>query len=201
MSNGVLFANPLVSPEQFDFLNVAGTISPGVCKLEGSSRPYKWDIKDAPGSQGASETYRGWRPSEGIKFKFRFWTAAQIDEFFGTFLPLLQYDATKSSPKPVNVLHPVLAANGITNLVTKEIGPLIDEGNQLWSVAVEFIEFRPAPKKNATSTPNGTNINTKPDTGSKPTAQEQQNETAERLRRQIEQDKIDLANAKKAAGL
>lgn len=181
MSNGVLFANPLVSPEQFDFLNVAGTISPGVCKLEGSSRPYKWDIKDAPGTQGATETYRGWRPSEGIKFKFRFWTAAQIDEFFGTFLPLLQYDATKSNPKPINVLHPVLAANGITNLVTKEIGPLVDDGNQLWSVSVEFIEFRPGPKKNATSTPNSTNINSKPGTGSKPTAQDEQDKEIERL--------------------
>lgn len=180
-ANGILFANPLVSPEQFDFLNVAGTISPGVCKLEGSSRPYKWDVKDAPGSQGATETYRGWRPSEGIKFKFLMWTAAQIDEFFGTFVPLLQYDATKSNPKPINVLHPVLAANGITNIVTKEIGPLVDSGSQLWSVTVEFIEYRPAPKKNATSTPTGTNSNSKPGTGNKPTAQDEQDKEIQRL--------------------
>ncbi len=177
----ILFANPLVSPEQFDYLNVAGTISPGVCKLEGGNRKYKWDVKDAPGTQGATETYRGWKVGDPIKFKFQLWTPAQIDEFFGTFLPLLEYDATKTNPKPVNVLYPVLAANGITNLVTDDIGPLVHEGNQLWSVSVAFLEYRPAPKKNATSTPTGVNSNSKPKTGSKPTAQDAQDLEIQRL--------------------
>lgn len=174
------FANPLVLPEQYDFLNVAGVLSPGVFKLEGGTRPYKWDIKDAAGTQGATETYRGLRPSENIKGKFLFLTAAQIDEFFNVFVQLLHYDATKTAPKPINVLHPVLAANGITDLIVQEVGPLTHEDDhQLWSVTVEFAEYLPAQKKNATTTP--TNTKTTTNTKGKPTVQDVQDKEIERL--------------------
>lgn len=182
---GVLFANPLTSPEQYDFLNVAGVISPGVFVLDGGGRPYKWDVKDAAGTQGATETYRGLRPSESIKGKFLFWQASQIDEFYNNFVGLLHYDATKKDPKPVDVLHPALAANGITSLITIDVGPLTHEdGKQLWSVTVEFKEYRPAKKKNVTKTP----VNTVPfgppsnlAGGGKPTAQDEQDREIERL--------------------
>jgi hypothetical protein len=176
---GFFYANPLRLPEQYDFLNVAGILSPGVFVLSGGSRPYKWDIKDAAGTQGATETYRGLRPSDDVKGKFLFWTADQIDEFFTKFVPLLHYDATKSSPKPIDVLHPVLAANGITTLVTTNVGPLTHEGQQLWSVTVEFTEFKPAKKKNATTTPNSTKTTT--NTAGKPTAQDAQDKEIEKL--------------------
>jgi len=179
----VLFANPLTSPEQFDFLNVAGVLSPGIFKLEGGERPYKWDVKDAAGTQGATETYRGLRPSEDIKGKFLLWTVEQIDEFFNTFVPLLHYDATKKAPQPINVLHPVLAANGITNLVTKNVGPLVHEdGKQLWSVTVEFIEYRPAQKKNATTTPKSSKTTT--NAQGKPSVQDVQDKEIEKLLKQ-----------------
>lgn len=177
------YANPLILPEQYDFLNVAGVLSPGVFKLDGGERPYKWDIKDAAGTQGATETYRGLRPSDDIKGKFLFWTAAQIDEFFNVFVPLLHYDATKTAPKPINVLHPVLAANGITDLIVKNVGPLTHEdGKQLWSVTVEFAEYLPAQKKNATTTPTSTKTTT--NSKGKPTAQDVQDKEIERLLQQ-----------------
>lgn len=180
MADGVLYANPFDSPEQYDFLNVAGVINPGLFILDGGTRPYKWDVKDTAGAQGATITYRGLRPSDDIKGEFQFWTAAQITEFYGTFIALLQYDATKSNPKPVDVLHPVLAANGITSVVTKEIGPLKHVGKQLWSVTVEFMEYRPAKKKNATSTPTATKTDNKTN-GGKPTAQDTQDKEITKL--------------------
>ena len=152
-----LVINPLRVPAYYDKLNIAGLDNPGVFILiSGGSRPYRWDRKSPAGSQGATSTYRGWDVSSGIKGKFVFWTADQIDEFFESYLPLLQYDANKQSPAPVDIFHPALNTNGVTAIQVDEIGPLVDDGNgkQMWSVTIEFSEFRPPPKKNATSTPN-----------------------------------------------
>jgi len=183
---GVLFANPFDSPEQYDFLNVAGVISPGLFKADGGSRPYKWDTKDSAGTQGATQTYRGLRPSDDLKGKFCFWTRAQVQEFYDSFVALLHYDATKANPKPIDVLYPSWAANGITSLITEKVGPLKHEdGKQLWTVDVEFSEYRPAAKKNATSTPTGTQTTSgnkgATGTGNKPTAQDAQDIEIEKL--------------------
>lgn len=152
-----LYANPLEDPGAWDFIIVAGAVSPGLFKLTGGgSRSYLWDVKAAAGAQGSTETYRGWKVSDGIKGTFTFWLQRQIDEFFATFLPLLEYDATKANPKPVDVQYPPLMANDVFSMVTEEIGPLHDAGNQLWTVEVGWIEYRPAKKKNVTTTPNTT---------------------------------------------
>ncbi len=148
-----LVVNPLRIPAFYDKLNIGGVDNPGVCKLEGGARKYSWESKEPSGGQGGFLTYRGWGLSDGIKAKFLFWEAEQIDAFYSDYYPLLQYDATKREPKPVAVFHPALAANNIRTLVVNEIGPLVDEGVQLWSVTVEFTEYAPAPKKNATATP------------------------------------------------
>lgn len=151
-----LVVNPLRVPALYDILTVAGYDNPGIFILvSGGERGYKWDRKDPAGAQGATSTYRGWNVSTGIKGKFVFWTAVQIDEFFSTFISLFQLNAESKEPKPIEVFHPVLFANGITAVSVDSIGPLVDEGNgkQLWSVTIEMSEFRPAPKKNATATP------------------------------------------------
>lgn len=152
--------NPLVAPDLWDKLQVAGVENPGLFVLAGGgNRSYSWDVKEAQGGQGGFVTYKGWALSDGIKARFKFWTAAQIAAFYTGFMPLLQYDATKQEPKPVAVYHPALYANGITSVVVKDISPLTDEGAQLWYVEVELVEFAPPPKKNATSTPKGTSGN------------------------------------------
>ena len=190
-----LYANPLgvgADPDAFDFILVAGCRSPGVVEWQGGGREYKWDVKDPAGSQGATETYRGWNVSDGIKFKIKMWTGEQIAFCYATFLPVLQYDATKTNPKPVDIQHPVLMANDIFSVITRNIGPLTNAGNQLWTVEIEFTEYRQPPKKNATSTPNNTATN-KPRSsargaaggsmllGDKPTAQDAQDVEIQKL--------------------
>jgi hypothetical protein len=149
----VLSASPLDSPGIYDKLVVSGRVSPGVFQLQGGERSYNWDKKKAAGAQGATSTYLGWNPTDGIKGKFLVWTNPDIFELTDEFLPLFQYDASKQSPKPVQVYHPVLALNQITAVTIDSIGPLTPEGKGLWSVTVEMSEFRPAPKKNAVATP------------------------------------------------
>lgn len=148
----MLTSNPLLTPGDYDVISVAGVSSPGVVEVTGAERPYKWDTKEAAGAQGATITYRGWDLAKP-KLKFRFWRADQISEFYQSFVPLLQYDASKTSPKPVDCYHPALVASNIKSVVVTNLGQLTHEGAQLYSVTVDLLEYRPAPKVNATSTP------------------------------------------------
>lgn len=169
---GALLANPLLLPEFFDTLVAAGiSLGPapgsdvtGLFRLQDcDGRPFKWDQKDSPGTQGATITYRGWRPSK-MKFRFELWTPDDIDNFFALYLPSFQIDATKAAPKPVDVLHPVLSSLEIYSVVAETIGPLKHEGKGLYSLTIEMLEYRQAKKKNVTTTPNTTS-GTKPRQG------------------------------------
>lgn len=155
-----LTANPLLNPAAYDQIVIAGVAWPrvvgldqGLVKVSGAARVYSWDVKDSPGTQGSTLTYRGFKPTDSISIRFEFWLPQHITDFYTNVLPLLEYDAGKSSPKPVTVVHPVLQAQGITALVIKQIGQLTEEDKQLWSLTVEAIEYRPAGKGNATTTP------------------------------------------------
>lgn len=170
----VLTSNPLVNPEAFDVIVVAGVVNPGIVKVTGAERVFDWDVKDAPGSQGSTITYRGWKPTESIQLRFELWTQAQITEFFTTFVPLFYYDASKSAPKPVDVFHPILNANQINSVVTKKIGPLVLEDKQLYSCTIEVLEYRPAPKKNATTTPKSSTGTDPSKAAAKPTVEDEQ---------------------------
>src|ERR1700744_4759564 len=177
-----LSANPLVNPGAYNSVTCAGIKSPGVFKLTGGARKYKWDIKDAAAAQGATETFQGWKVSEDIRGRFEFWMPEQIDYFYATFLPVLKYDATKKNPvESIEIFHPALLANDISSVVTLHVGPLTHEGQQLWVVEVEWAEYRPAPKKNATSTPKSTNTNGDANK-KKPTAQDAQDQQLQDLR-------------------
>lgn len=177
---GVLTVDPFTNPDAFNLLNVGGTDNPGVFSLEAGcgNRPYKWDVKPVAGGQGATTTYQGFDVAK-IKGKFKLWTSAQIAEFFAEYLPLLSYDATKTKPTPITIFHPSLFANDITSVVVQDIGPLTHEGGQLWTVTIEMLEFRPAPKQNTTTTPKSANPATKNAAG-KPTVTDALDQAIER---------------------
>jgi len=159
---GVLVVDPITNPDAYNKLSVGGVDNPGLFLLESDGdRPYRWDVKNVAGGQGSTITYQGWDLAKP-KGRFVFWTSEQIQEFYGSYLPLLAYDATKKAPKPIAVFHPVLFANDIISVVVDKIGQLTHEGQQRWSVSTDLIEYRPAPKVNTTTTP------TSADPGSSP---------------------------------
>ncbi len=133
----------------------------GVFEASGFDRPYKWDIKDAPGTQGASITYRGGKPAEG-KFKFIFGVgesidqARSIDQFDRDIMPLFFIDATKTQVLPITVSNTLLQALGIFAVTTTKIGQYVHAGAGLWTIEMEMLEYKPAAKKNVTTTPTST---------------------------------------------
>lgn len=145
--------NPIAIPSLWEFILIAGVRSPGLAEVSGADRTYDWDTKTAPGTEGATSTYKGKGPVT-FTVKFTFWEEEQIDQW-NRFAPLLKYEAVKSVVKPVDIIHPALAQNGIGAAVTKKIGQLAHDGLGLWTVSVEFLEYFPPKKKNATQTPSG----------------------------------------------
>jgi hypothetical protein len=149
---GVLTVSPLADPSNYDKIVCAGITNAGICIVTDADRKYDWDTKKSAGSQGTTITYRGWDLAKP-KVKFLLWTDAMIRQFYDEFVPALSYDADKQAPKPFDVYHPKLFASQIYWMVTTNIGELTDEGNQLWTVTCEFLEYRQATAKNATTTP------------------------------------------------
>lgn len=161
----VFAADPLVDPGRWDQMIAAGVVSPGVARLmSGGGREYTWDIRQAPGVQGYTMTYRGWKAGEDIVFRFEFFehpdgpgyatAASQVQSFYLVWLPIWAIDARKIKPDPVSVTHPALFANDIQSLLCKRIGPLETDGRMRWWCDMTFLEYRP-PKLIAASTPKG----------------------------------------------
>ncbi len=181
---GTLFVNPLRAPELVNTIVVAGVscgpfgdIRAKFELIDPKGRPFKWDIKDAPGTQGATITHRGSRPSQ-FTFKFTFGVgepvdqAKAIDDFDSKMAQLFQIDVTKKEPKPLDVLQIQLASVDIFAVVAENIVGYEFDGAGLYVFTIHCLEYAPAKKKNATSTPTGTT--TTPKKAQSQTFQDQQ---------------------------
>lgn len=184
---GVLTVSPLGNPTDYNGATIAGIKfndkQPApmnfIVEVTGAERKFSWDVKRSAGSQGQTITYRGWDLAKP-KLKFKFWTDEQITAFWQQIVPVMYYDAEKQNPKPWDIYHPKTFASMIFWLVTEQIGDLVDEGGQLWTVTVECLEYRQAKAKNATSTPEQSN-NNQGGNGTKPTALDAQDREIQQL--------------------
>lgn len=167
MSSGQL--NPIDNPQAWDVIVIGSATSPGICKVSEFKRAFEWDVKKGKGTFGSTVTFVGRPPAKG-SITFYLWTAQHFTDW-ETFRPLLKYDPTKNTVKAVDIFHPSLADIGISSVVTESLGNIVHEGNQLYSVKVDFLEYFPPPKKSAVSTPNTSDPNTGGKNKSEPTAQ------------------------------
>lgn len=154
MSNISGLINPLRFPQTWDTFQVGAVFNPGIIPpggITGFEREYEWDVKKGKGAYGGTVTFTQKPPAKG-KIKIHLWTAAQIDAL-QNFVPLLEYDPTKTTVKAVDIYHPSLTVTGIRSVVTEDISPLVHEGGMLFSLTFSFIEYNPPPKASAVSTP------------------------------------------------
>lgn len=155
MSSGAL--DPINNPQEWDVIRVGGITSPGLCKLGDMKSKSEWDVKKGKGVYGATLTYVG-RPPTKFTITFKLWLPSHFAAW-DTFRPLFKYDATKKQVQAVDIYHPALADIELSSVVCEGIGAINHEGNQLYTIAVDFIEYFPAPKGSAISTPTGSKSN------------------------------------------
>lgn len=181
MSSGSI--DPIANPQDWDVVRIGQVVSPGICKVGEFKRSYEWDQKKGKGSLGATVTFVQRPPAKG-SVVFRLWTSAHFVAW-DTFRLALQYDPTKKAVQAVDIYHPSLADLGITSVVTESIGNIVHEGDQLYTITVDFLEYFPPPKNSAVSTPTGsrsTTSNTTPGAPADPVADAQQKQIAELLK-------------------
>ncbi len=151
MSNFLSTAvSPWAQPNSWDTIQI-GTVSwYGKFEIEGFARKYNWNIAAGWGFQGAYEIFQAQPPAEG-SITFYVWADTQYSTYIA-LVAALSYspthlppsNASGSSTNALNVVHPMLQNNGITQLIVKSIGPLKKQSDDLlFSFTVEFAEFVP----------------------------------------------------------
>jgi hypothetical protein len=149
MASGSL--NPIDNPQAWDFVTISGVNSPGLAEVSEWPRHHEWDVKKGKGTLGGTVTFVGRPPATG-KIKFMLWTAAHFQQW-ESFRALMKYDPTKKAPQAVDIFYPSLADINITSVVVEDIGNIVHEGGQLYSITVAFLEYFPPPKASAVGTP------------------------------------------------
>lgn len=174
--------NPFENPQVWDVIRVGQVVSPGLCDVGEFLRSYGYDIKKGKGMAGAKLTLTTKPPTEG-SFELIIWTPAQA-RAWDKFLPLLDYDPSKTTAKAIDIYHPALADIGVKSIVVKDIGSWMHKGKGKYSRKLAVIEYFPESKKNVTSSPNGsksTQRGTTPGAQPDPIADAKQREIARLL--------------------
>ncbi len=151
--------NPIDDPQSWDTVTMAGIVCPGICKIGEFKTKREWDIKKGKGVFGATITFIGRPPSTG-SITFYLWTSDHFNQW-ATFRDLFKFDPTKKDVKAIDIYHPSLVDIDMTSFVCEGIGAVKHEGQGLYSITVDLLEYFPAAKKSAIGTPSGS-------TGGKP---------------------------------
>ena len=139
-------------PESWGRVVFGGIRLPGICDIDGIKVGNRWDIKEAPGTDGATETYKGYTPASFIVV-VRMWEPqhwAEIQTAISTIRPR----PGKATPSAFDVIHPKLAPFGIKSAIVMDLaldGPG-DDGTG--TLRISCREYFAPPKKSTTGTAN-----------------------------------------------
>ena len=153
---------PQDAPELWDTVIVAGVPAPGLAQISDAAREFKIDIKDGPGIDGAESTYRGTKLSE-LKLEIKLWEPEHWTQL-PRFLKALKFDPAKGSGHAVDISHPSLLTFDppIRSCVASYVGSpkRVRDGDTLYEIKIDLVEYRPPKKKNVTKTPAGSDGST-----------------------------------------
>jgi hypothetical protein len=138
-------------PTSWDTVVIGGVTLPGLARIEGLELASKWDVKEAPGSDGATETYQGYTPA-AFQIVLRMWERDQWLAFL-KLATRFRPRPGKNTPDPVDVVHPELAVWGISRAIVRKLKP--KKSTDFYDVAFDMLEYFPQPKKSVTATASG----------------------------------------------
>lgn len=152
--------DPYTFPQAWDTIRINGIYWGGPhglgakIKIVGATRFYKIQQKDGQGLDGATQTFRGFKPKP-FKLEFSWWTATQ-HAGWAFFSQIFIFDASKSiGPPPVfDISHPALSLLNISAILVEEVGAVdVDENTKLSKAIVTVRQFNPPPPTSASITP------------------------------------------------
>lgn len=147
-------SNPIDLPEDWDYAEIAGVETPGLCKVTGCRRLHKWDKKTGPGTSGSVKTYRG-KDDKPFTVTLKLWEREHFDAW-NELRALIEPSGNKQA---LDFYHPTADDCGIKAIIVEEIGGVEHKGAGLFEVEISVSEYRPPAKGNASGTPNGSKAN------------------------------------------
>lgn len=176
--------NPVDTPELFHIALLAGVVLPGVATVDGFDRDWDWDKKKPKGASGATATLQGEPLVEG-KITLKLWLAEHFAAW-AELQPLLERGQTNAkSVEALDLAHPFVNANRVHAVTVEKIGipKQVKEGDTLYTVAIQLLEYRKPTKAGGTPTGAKAAQNTGPDGKpvDQPTAQSEQDKEIEEL--------------------
>lgn len=155
--------SPIEQPAVWDTCQIGDTVLPGVCTVE-VDRSQKIDVREGAGSDGATETDRGAAPAK-VKITCKYgWASRQpiplneddphalAEAAIQSLMPV-PGKTSGSTRKPKAIIHPMARLMKVKGIKIEKISSPKSLGKQMFSFTIEAVEFFPAPKKNATTTP------------------------------------------------
>src|SRR5690349_4543050 len=116
------------SPE-LNFVVVNGLRSPGRAQLTNVKVPYKWEVKEGYGAEGAFMVFRGRGISRPV-LTLTLWRPEHFVEW--AFFSQLLKPPTPLKPLVVDMRHPILASADIKSISVEEIGEPERQSNGTW---------------------------------------------------------------------
>lgn len=167
---------PLEQGDDLDFIVLGDRISPGKVVLSGHDRWKNWDEQKAKGTTGATNKLNG---DDLGKFTATFFLAhddlndLETNDFvnWNEFQRLIESMTAGPTPVALPIYHPDLARNKFIDVSSGGVGGMVYDGKGGASVAVKFVEYKPAkpkPAAGAKAKPGGGSAGTAPGKESKP---------------------------------
>lgn len=135
--------NPITAP--VDYIVLAGSRSPGIAEIEGAESLRAFVVRQPPFSTGALIVHKRRELAE-FTVRIRLYTL-EDHAAWNAWRPIVDTapDAFKSA-KGLDIQHPLLDPLGITAVVVKSVGQLMQTADGEWTVAIKFLEWRGLPK-------------------------------------------------------
>jgi hypothetical protein len=150
----IISAGPWSGPESrfWSGGTLNGVELPGIVRVR-VSRANNWDRKTAKGSHGETQTFNGKKAAD-IDITIRVWTEDQWNVLATEILPLLEPQAGKETPKPLDIIHPTAVTRNVKALLVDSVaGPDIQDG--YGEVQIKAFEYLAPSTNNATGTAQG----------------------------------------------
>lgn len=140
-------------PDAWDTCVLGGNALPGIAKVK-LSKGKKLDVKQSPGTHGATITDQGYKPAS-VTVSLQFWTSDHWNSV-QAILPTLEPPPGKSNATPFDIMHPVAAIRNVKSVLIEDIdGPEETSTRGLYQIVFKCVQFFPSSTNmgSATNTP------------------------------------------------
>lgn len=159
--------NPVFDPGPFGTMTIQDVlIDCTLIEVDGATKPEDWNVQKGTGTKGATASWKGTKPAESLKLKFK--TDRRAESFQAmTDMLLLVRPKLGDKPPSLNIENGIINWGGIGVIALKVPAfPKYDAKTDSWEFEWEFFENDPS--KEAKTGPADP---AKPDAKDPPTAQ------------------------------